>query len=108
MGIKGNKLWLWGGNKTGHGDGRMALEIELMGGVYKLIVNAANIKQLCEDMKRNHVSRFATVFVDKGGRRYDVNLDQTEILAVGGRDIEADADGNPVFADNKEKVMFNV
>ena len=42
------------------------------------------------------------------GRRYDVNLDQTEILAVGGRDIEADADGNPVFADNKEKVMFNV
>lgn len=96
------------GIKTGHGDGRMALEIELMGGVYKLIVNAANIKQLCEDMKRNNVSRFATVFVDKGGRRYDVNLDQTEILAVGGRDIEADADGNPVFADNKEKVMFNV
>lgn len=95
------------GIKTNHGSGRMALEIELMGGTYKLIVNAGNIKSLCEDMRKNNVTKFATVFIDKGGRRYDTDHEQTEILAVGGRDIEADEEGYPVYSDTKEKVTFN-
>ena len=84
----GSKLWYWGGT-------------------YKLIVNAGNIKSLCEDMRKNNVTKFATVFIDKGGRRYDTDHEQTEILAVGGRDIEADEEGYPVYSDTKEKVTFN-
>ena len=42
-----------------------------------------------------------------GGRRYDTDHEQTEILAVGGRDIEADEEGYPVYSDTKEKVTFN-
>lgn len=91
---------------TSHGKERMALQVNVLGGTFKLIVNASGIKSFCQDMLRNKVTRFSTVFVDRGGRRYDVDHDQTEILEIDGRAIE-EVDGEVRFSDTKEIVLLS-
>ena len=48
----------------------------------------------------------ASVFIDTGGKRYDVDTSQTEILEIDGRTVE-ESDGKVVFSDTKEEVLFN-
>lgn len=97
----------WLGNiSTSHGDGRYAILILFMGEEYKLIVNSADIKSLLEDMTRNKVTRFKTVFIDKGQMHYGVDFSQTEVIDVEGRPIE-ERHGKIVFSDNEEEVKFN-
>lgn len=99
--------WI-GGIKTAQGDGRYALQIKFMGERYKLIINASGIKSLLEDMTANSVTLFKTVFIDRGGLRYDVDDENTEILEVNGRIVEVNANGEAVYADgNKEKCFTN-
>lgn len=94
------------GIKTSQGDNRYGLEISFMGGTYKLIVNSCDIKTLIDDMETANVTRFNTVFYDKGGLHYSYREEQTEILEVGGRHIE-EREGIAVYSDNGEKVIFN-
>ena len=77
-----------------------------MGEEYKLIVNSADIKNVLEDMTRNRVTRFSTVFSDKGQMHYGVDFGKTDILEVDGRAVE-EVDGKAVFSDTKEKIRFN-
>ena len=77
-----------------------------MGGVYKLIVNSCDIKTLVDDMEAAHVTRFKTVFYDKGGLHYSYREESTEILEVNGRRVD-ERDGKVVFADTGELVNFN-
>lgn len=91
------------GIKTCNGDGRYALRLFFMGGEYKFIANASGIKQFCDDMEAHRVTRWKTVFYDRGGKRYDVDADKTEILEVDGRAIK-EKNNRIVFADNDELV----
>lgn len=84
----------------------MALLIEVFGQDQKLIVNAQSIKAHMEQMMDLGVTLHETAFMDKGGRRYDVDLSRTNILEVNHRAIGTDGDGNAVFLDNNEKVQF--
>lgn len=93
------------GIKTANGENRYALRIFFMGGEYKFIANASSIKTFCDDMERSHVTKFRTVFYDRGGRKYDVDVDQTEILEVNGRAVE-EKEGSVVYSDTKEIVNF--
>jgi len=95
------------GIKTANGENRYALRILFMGGEYKLIANAAPIKCFCDDMERNGVTKFRTVFYDRGGRKYDVDTDRTEILEVDGRAVEEAADGGMIYSDTREEIKFN-
>ena len=94
------------GIKTSHGEGRYALRVRFMDDWYKLIVNSVEIKNFFDDMLRNHVTKLMVAFKDEGNKHYVVDLEQVEILEVDGRGIE-DRDGQPVFADTKEVIMFN-
>lgn len=93
---------------TSHGAGRMALLIELYGQEQKLIVNAAPIKAHMEQMLNLGVTMHTTVFVDRGGRRYDIDLDRTSILEVNHREVETDDEGNAIYIDTREKVILNL
>lgn len=95
------------GIKTANGENRYALRIFFMGGEYKFIANASAIKTFCDDMTANHVTKYRTVFFDRGGRKYDVDVEQTEILEVDGRAVEETADGKVIFTDTNEEVTFN-
>lgn len=92
---------------TSHGDGRMALLIEFYGNDQKLIVNAQPIKAQMEQMMSLGVTKHETVFVDRGGKRYDVDLTRSAILEVNHRAVGADADGNAIFLDTKERLLLN-
>ena len=94
------------GIKTSQGNNRYVLEIGYMGGLYKLTVNSCDIKTLIDDMDAAHVTRFKTVFYDKGGLHYSYRESETEILAVMGRTIE-EREGKAIFADTGELVNFN-
>lgn len=91
--------------KTSQGDGRYALRVHFMGDTYKLIVNAAEIKTFLADMTRNKVTRFKTVFIDRGSMRYGIDEEKTDILEVNGRTV-IEENGNVVFEDTKEIVSF--
>lgn len=93
------------GIKTSQGENRYGLEIAFMGGVYKLIVNSCDIKTLIDDMETANVTRFKTVFYDKGGLHYSYREEQTEILEVMKRRVE-ERDGRAVFCDTGEAVIF--
>ena len=93
------------GIKTSQGENRYGLEIAFMGGVYKLIVNSCDIKTLVDDMKTAHITRFKTIFYDKGGLHYSFREEQTEILEVMKRRVE-ERDGKSVFCDTGEAVIF--
>ena len=93
------------GIKTCNGDGRYAIRVFFMGSDYKFIANAASIKTFCDDMGKNHVTKYKTVFIDTGGRKYDVDYAQTQILEVEGREVE-EMDGKIVFSDTREEVIF--
>ena len=95
------------GITTSHGSGRYALKILFMGDEYKFIANASAIKTFCDDMEKNHVTKFKTVFYDRGGMKYDVDFDKTEILEIDGREIEESAEGKIIFSDTKEEVKIN-
>lgn len=92
---------------TSHGDGRMALLIEFYGNDQKLIVNAQPIKAQMEQMMALGVTKHETVFVDRGGKRYDVDLTRSAILEVNHRAVGADAEGNAIFLDTKERLLLN-
>ena len=94
------------GIKTSQGENRYGLEISFMGGVYKLIVNSCDIKTLVDDMEAAHVTRFKTMFYDKGGLHYSYREENTEILELNGRRVD-ERDGKVVFADTGELVNFN-
>lgn len=87
------------------GDGRYALRVHFMGDTYKLIVNAAEIKTFLADMTRNKVTRFKTVFIDRGSMRYGIDEEKTDILEVNGRTV-IEENGDVVFEDTKEIVSF--
>ena len=95
------------GITTSHGGGRYALKILFMGDEYKFIANASAIKTFCDDMEKNHVTKFKTVFYDRGGMKYDVDFDKTEILEIDGRAIEESEEGKIIFSDTKEEVQIN-
>ncbi len=94
------------GIKTSQGANRYGLEIAFMGDTYKLIVNSCDIKTLIDDMEAANITRFGTIFYDKGGLHYSYREDKTEILEVGRRRIE-ERGGMAVYVDNGEKVTFN-
>lgn len=94
------------GFHTTHGDDRYALSVFFMGEKYKLIVNAKGIKTFLDDMERLRVTRFKTTFVDTGSRRYDVDINKTEILEIDDRTVE-DYNGKMIYSDTKEEVKFN-
>lgn len=91
--------------KTSQGDGRYALRVHFMGDTYKLIVNAAEIKTFLTDMTKNKVTKFKTVFIDRGSMRYGIDDEQTDILEVDGRKV-TEEDGKVVFEDTNEIVSF--
>ena len=93
------------GIKTSQGENRYGLEIAFMGGVYKLIVNSCDIKTLIDDMELANITRFKTVFYDKGGLHYSYHEESTEVLEVNNRRIE-ERDGIAVYCDSGEKVIF--
>jgi hypothetical protein len=95
------------GVKTSHGEGRMALRIVFNNNMYKLIVNAAPIKTLIAELERLGVTRFETVFIERGANKYDIDESRTNILAINGKDVEENVDGNIVFSDSKQKIEFN-
>ena len=94
------------GIKTSQGENRYGIELSFMGDYYKLIVNSCSIKTLIDDMDAAGVTRFKTIFNDKGGFHYSCQEEATEILEIKGRKIE-ERDGIAVYADSKEKVIFN-
>lgn len=96
--------WI-GGVKTSQGDGRYAVRVLFMGGWYKVIINAVDIKMFLQDMTRNNVTRLKTVFIDKGSMHYGIDEEKTEILEVDGRKV-IEIDGKVVFEDTKEPVNF--
>ncbi len=96
----------YAGIKTSQGEGRYALRLKFMGDTYKLIVNASEIKAFLNDMTKSEVTRFKTVFIDRGSMRYGIDLDQTEILEVDGRKV-IERDGKVVFEDSGSEVIFN-
>ena len=93
------------GVSTSHGDNRMAVLVEFFGQEAKLIINSQPIKAHLKMMMDKHITRHQTVFVDRGGKHYDVDLSRTEILEVDGRAIE-ERDGKVVFSDNGEEVKL--
>lgn len=92
---------------TANGSGRYVLRIIFMGGEYKFIANASEIKTFCDDMEKNKVTKFKTVFFDRGGKKYGVDVEKTEILEVEGRCVEESPEGKIIFSDTKEEVLFN-
>lgn len=96
----------WIGNiKTSQGTGRYAVRVFFMGSWYKVIVNSVDIKTFLEDMTRNKVTRFKTVFIDKGSMHYTIDEERTEILEIEGRNV-TEKDGKVVFEDTKTPVIF--
>ena len=93
------------GITTSQGTGRYALQIVFMGEKYKLVVNAIDIKALVDDMERNKVTKFKTVFIDLGGYKYSYDAEKTEILEVEGRPV-MELDGKVVYEDTKEEIIF--
>lgn len=83
----------------------MALRIDFMGKEYKLIVNAAPIKDKIADYERYHITKFEAVMVDKGGNKYDFDEKRIKVLEIDGRPID-EIDGTIVYADTKEKVPY--
>lgn len=93
------------GVSTSHGDNRMAVLIEFFGQEAKLIINAQPVKAHLKMMMDKGITRHKTVFIDRGGKHYDVDLGQTEVLEVNGRAIE-ERNGAIVFSDNGEVVQL--
>lgn len=91
--------------KTSQGDGRYAVRVIFMGETYKLIVNASEIKTFLADLTKNKVTRFKTVFVDRGSMHYGIDEDRTDILEIDSRKV-TEHDGKVVFDDTKEIVSF--
>lgn len=90
---------------TSKGTGRMAWRITFMGKEYKLIVNAAPIKDKIADYERYHITKFETVMVDKGGNKYDLDESKMKVLEIDNRPID-EVDGVIVYADTKERVPY--
>ena len=97
-----------GGVTTSHGPDRYAIRVNFMGSWYKVIVNAVDIKTFLDDMTRNKVTKFRTVFVDKGSLHYGIDEEQTEIIEVDGRMLDVNGTtGEIFFCDNNEVVKFS-
>lgn len=71
--------------ETSNGAGRWALQILCFGNVGKLIINTYTIKEQMLAMERIHITRFACVFFDHGGRKYDMK--NIEVLTIDDRAI---------------------
>ncbi len=93
------------GVKTKHGGDRMALLIDVMGNTNKLIVNASAIKEFVHNCWERGVTKMSVAFIDRGGRRYDIDYNRANIISVQGRDIEQHGD-KIVFKDNGENVVI--
>lgn len=69
------------GVTTKHGEGRTALLIDCMGTTGKLILNAP-CKQTILNAWKAGVTKMQTVFIDHGGRHYDIDLQRTYALEI--------------------------
>lgn len=78
------------GFTTSYGPGRMALQVEFAQAKYKVIVNAEPVKNFFRDMDVIGVTKVQTVFIDTGGRHYDVDLARTEVLEIDNRHVTFD------------------
>ena len=83
----------------------MAVLIEYFGQEAKLIINAQPVKAHLKMMLDKHITKHRTVFIDRGGKHYDVDIAQTEILEVDGRAIE-ERNGVIVYSDNGQVVQL--
>lgn len=90
---------------TSKGSGRMAWRIDFNGREFKLIVNAAPIKDKIADLEKYHVTKFETVMIDHGANRYDLDLSQTKVIEIDNRTI-TESEGAILFADTGEKVPY--
>lgn len=87
--------------KTSQGEGRYALKIRFMGGEYKLIVNAVDIKNFVDSMVKYKVTEVNTIFVDMGRNHYSVDYSKTQIVRVDRKEIE-EKNGKIVFKGTDE------
>ncbi len=94
------------GITTAKGPDRMAWRIGFMGKEYKLIVNAVPIKDKVADYERYHITKFKTVMVDRGGNKYDLDENRTQILEIDSRPVELDSSGKVIYSDTKGKVPY--
>ena len=90
---------------TAHGTGRYAIIISFMGAEYKIIINSFEVKQRLDTFEQNGVTRFRTVFFQRCKQHYAMKDDETEIIEINHRKV-IEKDGEIVFADNNEKVVF--
>lgn len=93
------------GVETKHGADRMALRISLMGAENKLIVNSPNIKSFIGQCWQKGVTRLAICFIDRGGKRYDIDYQRVRVLEVHNRRVTTNAEGKAVYAGNKNELV---
>lgn len=89
------------GIETKHGPGRYALKVRFMGDSYKVIVNSPDVKSFIDSMEENGVTEFETVIVDKGGFKYAIDDNRTNILCVYGREVE-EREGRVYYKETNE------
>lgn len=71
---------------TKHGDGRIAMLIDVMGTRGKLILNAPCKQTITEAWKRG-VTKMQTVFTEHALHHYDMDMDNTFAIEVNGREV---------------------
>jgi len=71
---------------------------------YKMIVNSMPIKQKLSHWWDNGITSIDTVFVDRGGKHYDIDIDKTSVISINNREICLDEKGNAIYKDNNEQV----
>ena len=92
--------------KTSKGEGRMYILIELDGKQYKFCTNSTQIKGYIKILSDHRVTKFKTIFIDNGRNHYSMDVDQTEIIEVDGREICTGDDGNAIYSDDGTTVDF--
>lgn len=94
------------GVETRHGSGRVALLVDFCGMQGKLIVNAPFKTPLVELWSKG-VTKIQTVFIDRGGKHYDMDMERTELLEVNERSVMLS--GNSLaYEDTGELVIINI
>lgn len=94
------------GVETKHGKDRMALRIELMGAENKLIVNSPNIKTFIADCWSKGVTKLGISFIDRGGKKYDIDYKRTSVKEINHRKVSMNEEGKVIYTDTKELVQL--
>lgn len=93
-------LDLESGVETSHGKDRVVMQVNVMGTIGKLMVNAP-MKEFFADLWSKGATRISTIFIDRGGKHYDFDPSQTQLLEVHNRQV-GEHEGRIVFLDNLE------